>query len=99
MAKSHSGGKAFKAPAIATALAFTIILITSTLTSMILPISENAFAYDSNQATSRSDDCGNSQVPSNVGFQNIGSSIQRDENSVANNRTATISFSFSSYRR
>jgi hypothetical protein len=60
---------------------------------MILPIAENAFAYDRNQATSQSDDCGNGQVPSNVGCQNIGSSIQGDENSVAITGQQQVPFS------
>ena len=48
---------------------------------MIIPL-ENAFAYDRNQATSSANDCGNGQIPTNVGCQNIGSSIQGDENAV-----------------
>jgi hypothetical protein len=80
MAKSHFCGKAFNAAA--TVLAITSILVSSTLTSMIIPISENAFAYNRNQATSQTSGCGNDQVPSNIGCQNIGSSIQGDENAV-----------------
>ena len=80
MTKSHYCGSAFNATAIALALA--IILVLSTLISMIIPISENAFAYEKNQATSQASDCGNGQEPENVGCQNIGSSIQGDENAV-----------------
>jgi hypothetical protein len=49
---------------------------------MIIPISENAFAYEKNQATSQASDCGNGQEPENIGCQNMGSSIQGDENAV-----------------
>jgi hypothetical protein len=80
MIKSHYCGSAFNATAIALALA--IILVLSTLISMIIPISENAFAYEKNQATSQASDCGNGQEPENIGCQNIGSSIQGDENAV-----------------
>lgn len=80
MTKSHYCGSAFNATAIALALA--IILVLSTLISMIIPISENAFAYEKNQATSQASDCGNGQEPENIGCQNIGSSIQGDENAV-----------------
>lgn len=80
MTKSHSCGNAFNATAIA--LAIPIILVLSTLTSMIMPISENAFAYEKNQATSQANDCGNGQEPKNIGCHNIDSSIQGDENTV-----------------
>ena len=80
MTKSHYCGSAFNATAIA--LALTIILVLSPLISMIIPISENAFAYEKNQATSQASDCGNGQEPENIGCQNIGSSIQGDENAV-----------------
>jgi hypothetical protein len=80
MSKSHPRGKVFNA--IVIVLAITTILVSSTLATSILPTSENAFAYKENQATSQAGDCGNGQVPENVGCQNIGSSIQGDENVV-----------------
>ena len=64
------------------ALAIASILVSLTSAS-IVPISENAFAYTRNQATSQASHCGNGQEPENNGCQNISSSIQGDENSVA----------------
>jgi hypothetical protein len=44
---------------------------------------ENAFAYKKNQATLGTNSCGNGEMSTNVGCQNIDSQIQGDENSVA----------------
>ena len=59
MTKSHYCGSAFNATVIALALAIILVLSTS----MIIPISENAFSYEKNQATSQASDCGNGQEP------------------------------------
>ena len=67
----------------AIALVIATITVMTTLTSMIIPMSENAFASNRNQATSQTSDCGNDQVPENIGCQNIGSSIHGDENAVS----------------
>jgi hypothetical protein len=51
--------------------------------------SEDAFAtkkkggYEKSQATSQVNDCGNGELPLNVGCQNTASQIQGDDNSVA----------------
>jgi hypothetical protein len=79
MAKSSN---AFNASALLVALTMAIILVTTSLTSGI-PISQNAFAYDTRtQATSQTSACGSGQIPTNIGCQNIGSSIQGDTNAV-----------------
>jgi hypothetical protein len=59
----------------------TIILITATTTSMAT--TGNALASSRNQATGAANDCGNGQIPTNIGCQNSDSQIQGDENSVA----------------
>jgi hypothetical protein len=59
----------------------TIMLITATTTSMAT--TGNVFASNRNQATASTNDCGNGQMPTNVGCQNVDSQIQGDENTVA----------------
>jgi hypothetical protein len=49
--------------------------------------SEDAFAtkkggYGKSQATAQTNDCGNGELPLNVGCQNTASQIQGDDNSV-----------------
>ena len=44
---------------------------------------EIVFASNRNQATASTNDCGNGQMPTNIGCQNIGSQIKGDGNSVA----------------
>ena len=44
---------------------------------------QDVIAYESNQAKSDTNACGNGVAPMNVGCQNIDSQIQGDENSVA----------------
>jgi hypothetical protein len=58
----------------------TIMLIATTAS---MATTENVFAYNRNQAISAANDCGNGQVPTNIGCQNTDSQIQGDENSVA----------------
>lgn len=47
---------------------------------MILPISENAFAYNRNQATPQTADCEKGKVSSNFGCQNTDSEIKDNQN-------------------
>lgn len=42
-----------------------------------------AGGYEKNQATSQANACGNGELPSNVGCQNIDSQVQGDENAVS----------------
>ena len=58
----------------------TVLLATAALTMTTI---ENTFGYSSNQAKSDVNECGNGQVPTNIGCQNIDSQIQGDENTVA----------------
>jgi hypothetical protein len=39
--------------------------------------------YEKNQAVSQADDCGNGELPLNIGCQNTASQIQGDENVVS----------------
>ena len=57
------------------------MLLATTVISM--PTTENAFAYSKNQAKSDINDCGNGELPLNVGCQNTDSQIQGDRNTVA----------------
>jgi hypothetical protein len=43
----------------------------------------NAFATDKSQAAAQTNDCGNGELPLNVGCQNTASQIQGDENVAA----------------
>jgi hypothetical protein len=58
-----------------------VMLLATTVISIVM--TENAFAYDKNQAKSDINECGNGFVPVNVGCQNIDSQIQGDRNTVA----------------
>jgi hypothetical protein len=51
---------------------------------------ENVFASNSNQATASTNDCGNGQMPTNIGCQNVDSQIQGDGNSVAYGRAIQL---------
>ena len=53
-------------------------------TTASIATSNNVFAtYSRNQAASQANACGNGEVPTNVGCQNIDCQIQGDENSCA----------------
>jgi len=69
-----------KKPNVPIMIVATVLLAT---TALMLTTIENTFAYSSNQAKSDVNECGNGQVPTNIGCQNIDSQIQGDENSVA----------------
>jgi hypothetical protein len=43
----------------------------------------NAFATDKSQSVAQTNDCGNGELPLNVGCQNTASQIQGDENTAA----------------
>ena len=62
-------------------VAVTAMLLAATATS--ITATEFAFAYSRNQATSQANACGNGQIPTNVGCQNIDCQIQGDENACA----------------
>jgi hypothetical protein len=68
---------------------FTLVTVVAVATVMLvaatteMAITGYAFAYNRNQAASAANDCGNGQVPTNIGCQNTDSQIQGDENSVA----------------
>ena len=49
----------------------------------VLATTGDALASDRNQAVSQVNDCGNGELPLNVGCQNTASQIQGDDNSVA----------------
>ena len=71
-----------KQPRLAIAvIAVAAVMLVAATTEMA--ITGYAFAYNRNQATSQADVCGNGQIPTNIGCQNIDSQIQGDENSVA----------------
>src|SRR5688572_6852522 len=72
--------KVKKPGTLAVMIVATVLLAAAALTMTTI---ENTFAYSSNQAKSDVNECGNGQVPTNIGCQNIDSQIQGDENSVA----------------
>src|ERR687891_586510 len=64
-----------------TVIAVAAVMLVAATTEMA--ITGYAFAYNRNQASSAANDCGNGQIPTNIGCQNTDSQIQGDENSVA----------------
>jgi hypothetical protein len=67
---------------------FAIVLTAIAAVMLVAATTEMAitgyvFAYSRNQATSSVNECGNGEMPTNVGCQNTDSQIQGDENSVA----------------
>ena len=59
--------------------AVAVMLVAATA----LSTTGNAFATDKSQAVAQTNDCGNGELPLNVGCQNTASQIQGDENSAA----------------
>jgi hypothetical protein len=59
----------------------TMLLATTVISTM--STTENAFAYSKNQAKSDINECGNGELPLNIGCQNADSQIQGDRNDVA----------------
>jgi hypothetical protein len=72
-------------PKVVIAGVITVLMLLGTTTAAIstLTSSEHVFAYRNSQATSQVNDCGNGELPLNVGCQNTNSQIQGDRNSVA----------------
>jgi hypothetical protein len=62
-------------------IAVAALMLVAATTEMA--ITGYVFAYSRNQATSSANDCGNGEIPTNIGCQNTDSQIQGDENSVA----------------
>jgi hypothetical protein len=65
-----------KYPAVVAALAIMLVAATALATT------DSAFAYEKSQAVSQVNDCGNGELPLNVGCQNTASQIQGDDNSA-----------------
>jgi hypothetical protein len=57
-------------------------MLLSTAAISITTMTENAFAYKKNQATSQANDCGNGSEPFNILCQNLFSQIQGDGNAA-----------------
>src|SRR5919198_1168548 len=71
-----------KQPRLAIAvIAVAVVMLVAASAEMA--ITGYVFAYNRNQATGAANDCGNGQIPTNIGCQNTDSQIQGDENSVA----------------
>ena len=64
-------------------LSAAAVLLLSTIAVVSIASPDNASAYKKNQAASQTRACGNGEIPTNVGCQNIDSHIQGDKNSVA----------------
>ena len=62
-----------------------VAVIAATLLGATAITTDSAFAtkYHKNQAVSQVNDCGNSELPLNIGCQNIASQVQADENAVS----------------
>ncbi len=65
-----------------TVAAVAAMLLATTVIST-MSTTENAFAYSKNQAKSDINECGNGELPLNIGCQNTDSQIQGDRNEVA----------------
>ena len=65
-----------------TLMRVTILLATITAAVVSIVSSENVFAYESNQAKSDVNECGNGLTPTDIGCQNLDSQSQGDENTV-----------------
>ncbi len=68
---------------IATTAIITAVMLLGTTAISTTTTAENVFAYRNSQATSQINDCGNGELPLNVGCQNTASQIQGDKNTVA----------------
>jgi hypothetical protein len=62
-----------------------VAVMATTLVGATAITTDSAFAtkYHKNQAISQTNDCGNGELPLNVGCQNIASQIQGDENAAS----------------
>lgn len=64
------------------AIGIAVMLLGTTAIST-LTATESVLAYRHSHATSQVNDCGNGELPLNVGCQNTGSQIQGDKNTIA----------------
>jgi hypothetical protein len=64
-------------PILAAAITALLVAVTALATT------DSVFAYDKSQAAAQANDCGNGELPLNIGCQNTASQIQGDENVVA----------------
>lgn len=67
---------------------FVVAVMAAMLIGATALATEDVFAdkkkkYEKNQATSQANECGNGELPLNVGCQNVDSQIQGDENAVS----------------
>jgi hypothetical protein len=60
-----------------------VAVIAATLVGTTAFATNSAFAYEKSQAISQVNECGNGELPLNIGCQNIDSQVQGDENVVA----------------
>jgi hypothetical protein len=67
-------------PVIAAVIMTLMVLATSAILSMTT--TDNVVAYKKNQATSQANACGNIDVPTDAGCQDVTSQIQGEENAV-----------------
>jgi hypothetical protein len=70
----------FAIPALAV---ITAVMLLAASAAITVSTTQNVFAYESNQANSDINECGNGALSTNVGCQNIDSQIQGDKNTVA----------------
>ena len=63
--------------------AMTVMLIGATALAAQDAFADGKKHYSKSQAVSQVNDCGNGELPANVGCQNTASQIQGDENSAA----------------
>jgi hypothetical protein len=60
-----------------------VAVIAATLVGTTVITTDSALAYEKSQAVGQTNDCGNGELPLNIGCQNIGSQVQGDENAVS----------------
>jgi hypothetical protein len=60
-----------------------VAVIVATLVGTTAITADSAFAYEKSQAISQVNECGNGELPLNIGCQNIDLQVQGDENVIA----------------
>ena len=73
-------GKKPRFTSAAVVMVVTMLLATTAISTVLT--SENAYAYSNNQAKSDINNCGNGELPLNIGCQNTDSQIQGDDNTA-----------------
>jgi hypothetical protein len=68
---------------IATTAVITSVMLLGTTAISTITTAGSVFAYRNSQASSQINDCGNGELPLNVGCQNTDSQIQGDDNTAA----------------